>query len=314
MESSAIFTNKQIQYTVFMTKPHCLARLLYAIAALIGMLPFAFLQRIGKFAGIISYRANNRETQVARRNMQLIYPNEPAEARETRVKGIMVSTGQTLFETLAAWTRPRKSALKLIRQAHGLEHFRQALAQGKGVLIAAPHYGNWELLIHYVANLAPLSLVYGVPKKKMADDFLSMARNGQNLLMVPGEATAMRPLLRALHKGELVGITPDQQPKIGGGEFAPFCGHEALTLTLICKLAQRSGAPVLFTYSERTGNGYDVFFEVADPLVADPDIHVALCAMNRQVQAIADRDFRQYQWTYKRFSIRPGPTDEKMYR
>ncbi len=313
MESSAIFINRQIQYTALMTKPHVLARLIYAVAQLIGLLPFAVLQGLGKFVGALSYRANNRETRVARRNMQLIYPNEPAEAREIRVKGIMRSTGQTLFETLAAWTRPRRRALKLIKHVHGLEHIQKALAQGKGVLIAAPHYGNWELLIHYVANLAPLSLVYGVPKKQFADDFLGMARNGHNLLMVPGEASAMRPLLRALHKGELVGITPDQQPKIGGGEFAPFFGHAALTLTLICKLAQRSGAPVIFTYSERTANGYDVFFETADACVADPDIHVALAALNRQVQAIAERDFRQYQWTYKRFSIRPDPSEEKMY-
>ena len=296
-----------------MTKPHFMARLLYLFARVIGMLPFALLQSLGKFTGFISYHLNNRETKVARRNMQFIYPNDSEPARDKKVKAIMQSTGQTVFETLAAWTRSRHNALKLINQVHGLEHFQQALAQGKGVLIASPHYGNWELLIHYVANLAPLSLVYGVPKKKIAADFLSMARNGHNLLMVPGEANAMRPLLRALHKGELVGITPDQQPKIGGGEFAPFFGHSALTLTLIAKLAQRSGAPVIFTYSERTANGYDVYFEPPDDVIADPDLRIALCAMNRHVQAIAERDFRQYQWTYKRFSIRPNPSDKKIY-
>ncbi|MBP7370062.1 MAG: lipid A biosynthesis lauroyl acyltransferase [Arenimonas sp.] len=296
-----------------MTEPHLLARLLYFFARLIGILPFTLLQTFGKITGFISYHCNNRETRVARRNMQLIHPNESAEKHETRVKGILNSTGQTVFETLAAWTRPRNEALKLIHQVHGLEHVQQALALGKGVLIAAPHYGNWELLIHYVANLAPLSLVYGVPKKKVVDDFLSLARNGHNLLMVPGEATAMRPLLRALQKGELVGITPDQQPKIGGGEFAAFYGHQALTLTLIAKLAQRSGAPVIFTYSERTPNGYDVFFDPPDRLVADNDLNIALDAMNQHVQAIAERDFRQYQWTYKRFSIRPNPSDKKIY-
>lgn len=296
-----------------MTKPHFLARLLYLLARLIGALPFALLQVFGKMMGFISYHCNNRETRVARRNMQLIHPNESAEQHEARVKGILNSTGQTVFETIAAWTRSRPKALKLINQVHGLENFQQALALGKGVLIAAPHHGNWELLIHYVANLAPLSLVYGVPKKKVADDFLSLARNGHNLLMVPGEATAMRPLLRALHKGELVGITPDQQPKIGGGEFAPFFGYSALTLTLIAKLAQRSGAPVIFTYSERTPNGYDVFFDPPDTAVADPDLSIALAAMNQHVQAIAERDFRQYQWTYKRFSIQANRSDKKIY-
>ncbi len=296
-----------------MTKPHFLAQLLYAMTKLIGLLPFTVLRTLGKILGFVSYRVNNRETQVARRNMQLIYPQDSAEERERRVMGILSSTGQTVFETMAAWTRPRAKALKLIRNIHGLQNFQRAYGQGRGVIIAAPHYGNWELLIHYVANLAPLSLVYGVPKKKYFDDYLAMARDGENLLMVPGEATAMRPLLRALRKGELVGITPDQQPKIGGGEFAPFYGHQALTLTLISKLAQRSGAPVVFTYSERNGTGYDVFFDSPDILMAHEDIHTSLDAMNKHVQAIGERDYRQYQWTYKRFSIRPNPSDKNIY-
>lgn len=297
-----------------MTKPHFIARLMYALTKLIGMLPVSVLRGLGKIAGYGAYRFNNRETRVARRNMQLIYPHDSAQERESRVRGIMRSTGQTLFETFAAWSRPRPKALKLIRQIHGLEHFQRAYEQGKGVIIAAPHYGNWELLIHYVANLAPLSLVYGVPKKKFADDYLAMARDGDNLLMVPGEASAMRPLLRALHKGELVGITPDQQPKIGGGEFAPFFGQSALTLTLIAKLAQRSGAPVVFTYSERNGSGYDVFFDPPDSMVAHADLDTALQAMNAHIQTIAERDFRQYQWTYKRFSMRPNPTEPNPYK
>ena len=43
----------------------------------------------------------------------------------------------------------------------------------------------------------------------------------------------------------MVGILPDQQPKAGEGEFAPFFGKPALTMTLLGRLAQRSGAQVL---------------------------------------------------------------------
>ena len=83
-----------------MTKPHVIARLLYLLARVIGMLPFALLQSIGKCTGFISYLLNNRETQVARSNMQLIYPNESEPSREKKVKAIMRSTGQTVFERL----------------------------------------------------------------------------------------------------------------------------------------------------------------------------------------------------------------------
>ena len=118
-----------------------------------------------------------------------------------------------------------------------------------------------------------------------------------------------------LQKGETVGITPDQQPKQGGGEFVPLYGIPALTLSLIAKLAGRSGAPVLFSYCERNRDGsFDVIIEADEPALRDPDLLTAMTAMNNRVQTVAERDFRQYQWTYKRFSIRPDKSEKNPYR
>jgi hypothetical protein len=62
---------------------------------------------------------------------------------------------------------------------------------------------------------------------------------------VRAEASGVRTLLKRLQKGGVVGILPDQQPKAGEGEFAPFFGKQALTMTLLGRLANRSGAQVL---------------------------------------------------------------------
>ena len=134
----------------------------------------------------------------------------------------------------------------------------RTLAEGRGLIIAAPHYGNWELLIEYLASRAPFTLVYRVPETRAGDVFLRRARGGANVQLVPAESNAMRPLWRALKAGEIVGITPDQQPKFGGGVFAPFFGKAALTLSLIPKLAERSGAPVLFAYAEPVPGGFEI--------------------------------------------------------
>ena len=137
------------------------------------------------------------------------------------------------------------------------------------------------------------------------------ARREATLRLVPAEATAMRPLLRALQAGEVVGITPDHQPKLGGGEFAPFFGVRALTLSLIPKLAARTGAPVLMGYAERHADGrFTVRFEPAPAAIASRDLVVATTAMNAAVEAIARRDLRQYQWTYKRYTLRPPGSGE----
>ena len=288
--------------------------ILYCFAMLIGLLPMVLLRRLGALFGAAAYRLDSRETRIARRNLVLIHPEIDDGTRENMTRALMRSMGQGLMETLAIWTRPRARVLRLVQQVHGETHLQAALARGRGVLLAVTHYGNWELLIEFMAARGPFSLVYKASEKAGLECFLQKARNGANVQLVPAEATAMRPLMRALQNSEVVGITPDQQPRKGGGEFISFFGRPALTLSLIAKLAQRTGTPVLFAYTERSGDGFDVVFEAEEPALHDPDLDIALTAMNRRVQAIAERDFRQYQWTYKRFSIRQDSNTKNPYK
>ena len=288
-----------------------LGRLLFALAWIPGHLPLAAQRWLGAVAGRFSHARNLREAKVARRNLELIAPELSADERERRVGEILRATGSNTLETLRVWTSSRAANLALVRGVHGQQLLRRALEEGRGLILAAPHYGNWELLIDYMASLAPFSLVYRVPEKAAGDVFLRLARGRPNVQLVPAETSAMRPLWRALKAGEVVGITPDQQPKFGGGEFAPFFGRSALTLSLIPRLAERSGAPVLFAYAEPVPGGFDIHFEQAPAAIASSDLHEATAAMNRRVEEIARRNLAQYQWTYKRFSRRPKGSGEK---
>lgn len=291
-----------------------IGRLLYALAWLAGRLPLRWQRGLGAAAGAVIHRLDRRPARVARRNLEIIAPALSPAGREAEVRRILRATGTNAMETLRVWTRPRAENLALVRVVHGEHVLRDAVAQGRGLILAAPHFGNWELLIEFMAARGPFSLVYRVPEKRFGDVFLRLARGGENVRLVPAESTAMRPLVRALKAGETVGITPDQQPKLGGGEFAPFFGRSALTLSLIPKLA-RSGAPVVLAWAEPVEAGFALHFEAGDPRIGGEDLVLATAAMNTQVEAIARRDLAQYQWTYKRFSKRPpGSGETNPYR
>lgn len=284
---------------------------MYAAAWAIGRLPLSAQQALGALGARLAYWRNSRETKVARRNLEQVAPAMTPEEREQAVRRILRATGQNALETLRIWTRPRADNLALVRRVSGLDHLLAAQAAGRGVIIAAPHYGNLELVVEFMAARGPFALVYRVPERRAGDLFLRRARGGANITLVPAEANAMRPLYKALRDGGVVGITPDQQPKFGGGEFAPFFGKAALTLSLIPKLAERSGATVLFAYAERlAGGGFEMRFEPAPAAIAAPDLATATAAMNAAVEAIARRDLDQYQWTYKRYSRRPPQSGE----
>lgn len=291
--------------------PALLGTGLHALARLPGALPLAWQRGLGRAFGRLILWLNTREARIARRNMELLQPEQPAAQRERAVAEILRCTGANLIETLRVWTHGRADNLALVRGVRGRELLEAALARGDGALIVAPHYGNWEMLIEYLASVAPFSLVYRVPENRAGDAFLRRARRGHNVTLVPAESSAMRPLFRALKAGELVGITPDQQPKLGAGIFAPFFGREALTLTLIPKLAERSGAAVLLAWAEPVAGGFDIVIEAAPAAIADPDLRFATTAMNSAVEAVARQRMEWYQWTYKRFSKRPKASGEK---
>ena len=81
----------------------------------------------------------------------------------------------------------------------------------------------------------------------------------------------------------MIAVLPDQQPKRAGAAaaFAPFFGVPALTMTLVSRLAENRGAPVLFAFAARLPDGrYRAYWVPADPEIASTDAETAAAALN----------------------------------
>jgi Kdo2-lipid IVA lauroyltransferase/acyltransferase len=286
------------------------ASLLFALASAFGRLPWPWLRAVGDAIGWASVRLDAREAAVARRNLELAYPELLPQQREALQRAVMRTTGRQALETLRLWTRPHAENLGLIREVHGGALFDAAIASGDGVIVAAPHYGNWELLNQWLASRTPLAILYRPPESRVGEAFLRRVRAdaGDRVTQVRAEGPGIRQLFKVLRAGGVVGILPDQQPKAGDGGFAPFFGVQALTMTLVGRLAGRSGARVLFAYCERIDQdlGFALRIEAAPDGIGSVDEATALAALNAGVERVARRDPAQYQWTYKRFKARPA--------
>ena len=296
------------------------AALLYALAWTVARLPWPLLRLLADAVAALSVATDAREARVARRNLELVRPDLDAAAREALVREIVRTTARQAFETLRLWTRPAARNLADIVEVHGEALFDAALADARGLVVAAPHMGNWELLNQWLAMKTPLAILYRPPESATGEAFLRRVRAnaGGEVEQVRAEAAGVRTLLKRLQKGGVVGILPDQQPKAGEGEFAPFFGKPALTMTLLGRLAERSKAHVLLCWCERLPGTspprFALHVEAAPDGVADPDPQRAVAALNTGIEAIARRDFAQYQWTYKRYTLRPpGSGEENPY-
>lgn len=291
-----------------------LARLLVLLVAALTRLPWSWLRATADLLAARALRRNTREARVAQRNLELVYPDLLPTERSELQRAIVRSTARQTIETLRLWTRPSARNLEAIEELIGDRHLDEAIDAGRGVIVIAPHHGNWELLNQWLASRTPLAILYAPPESRVGDAFLQQVRATQDqagrVTQVRAEAAGVRQLFKWLKDGGVVGILPDQQPKQGEGEFAPFFGRPALTMSLLGRLAARTGATVLVAWCERiadtaSGPRFALHVEPAPAEITDADAAVSAAALNRAVEHVARRDPAQYQWTYKRFSLQP---------
>jgi KDO2-lipid IV(A) lauroyltransferase len=277
--------------------------LLYGSLRLLGRCPLRIVHALGATFGWLSWLWRGRARRIAERNLLLVLTQESAETRHRLVRASLIETGKAVAEIAAIWGNRPETALGLIRETRGREHFDAALSAGRGLIVAAPHLGCWELLNYWLATQTPLAILYRAPRHTALEPLLLRARGALPVEQVRAEGAGVRTLYKRLAAGGVVGILPDQQPRQGEGVSAPFFGVPAPTMVLLPRLAERTGAAVLFSFVERLprGAGYRLHFLPAPAQIAATDVAVACAALNRGVEDCARLAFTQYQWSYKRW-------------
>lgn len=291
--------------------------ILYRVLRLAGHLPLAWLHRLGAAFGWLVWRLRAAPYRKAKATLSLVQTQFDGKTCHGLIKSCLVETGKSLFEVAKIWNGDATAALSLVREVRGADLFDTALASGRGLIVAAPHLGCWELLNYWLCSRTPIAIAYRPPRQAALEPLLIKARGALSAEQVPAEGAAgVRTLFKRLRSGGVVGILPDQQPRQGEGEFAPFFGTPALTMVLVSRLAQRTGADVLFAFAERLpqGRGYRLHLLPAPDGIADPDLPSAVAALNRGVENCVRIAPEQYQWAYKRYSIRPPGDTRKPYK
>ncbi len=289
--------------------------LVYFLLRLIGQLPLRVLHRIGSVLGRVVLNRNNRTVQNTAVNLRIARPELDDAAQAILLREVMIESGKSVVELAKIWGGSAERALGLIREVRGEALLDAALTTGKGVIIAAPHLGCWELLNYWLCRKTPMAILYRPPRVTAVEGLLRRVRGALAPEQVRADGAGVRTLYKRLAAGRTVGILPDQKPRAGEGEFAPFFGRDALTMVLLPRLAARTGATVLFSFAERLadGAGYRVHLLQAPETIVDTDLTVACSALNQGVQNCVELAFAQYQWQYKRYSAddRPSPYDKE---
>ena len=276
------------------------AFLIKALFTLLAAVPLAGLQRLGALLGWLTYASSGQYAARLRENLALAGFGEDIALRASVIR----EAGKSLAELPWIWRRPYDEVLGKVRECVGLHHIEAAQAAGRGIIFLTPHLGCFEISALYAAQRLPITVLYRPPKLGFLEGVMRAGRERGQAKLARADVSGVRLLYKALRRGEAIGLLPDQVPSRGEGEWVPFFGRRAYTMTLAGRLAQSSGATVLIAYSERLpgGAGYVIHVEPLQPDFSQPLAAQVNVALERTIRACP----AQYLWGYNRYKIPRG--------
>lgn len=267
----------------------------------LSYLPLSLLRFFGRTIGSIVWLSNTRMKTRTRNNIKRCYPKLSEKELNHLSKESLQETVTLMLELSPTWLWEVEKCEALIENVFNPEILENAYNKQQGTIIVLPHLGNWEITGAYLGTRYPITAMYKPPKQKEFEEFVLKSRERYNATMAPTNARGILQLVKALKRGEVVIILPDQVPETSNAINAPFMQQDCLTMLLIYKLLQKTPAQVIASAAIRTDKGFNLHFLNADDDIYSDDAYTSASSLNNLVEKCIELAPAQYQWEYNRF-------------
>jgi len=269
----------------------------------LARLPWRLQHGLGRALGALLPLLLRKRARVARRNLEVCFPELAPEQRESLLRASFASLGIGVFEFARAWwgdVGPMQRSARIC----GLEHLERARANGRGIILISAHFLTLELCGRLLTAHQPLAGMYRPHDGEALEWAVKRGRLRYAAAMFTREE--LRPALRHLKSGGALWFAPDQETRRGDSVFVPFFGQPAWSLTSTHQLARLSGAAVLPFFHRRRGDGgYDLEVQPALADFPGSDAVADTARVMTAIEAMIRRAPEQYLWIHQRFKRRP---------
>ena len=217
---------------------------LVVVRTLVGWLPDAASWALGSFVGMSFYVADAGHRRLAVRQLRAAFPTRSEAECRSIARKMFRHFGQLLV-LLIKFSTLTPDEIRARVEYEGDERVREALRQGKGVLLFSGHFGFWEMqgMAHPLV-LPPMHVLARPLDNPDLHHWLehTRTRTGNGVIYRRG---AVRRVLRALEQNECVAIMIDQHIQNADAVMVDFFNRPAATTNALAALALRTGAPVI---------------------------------------------------------------------
>jgi KDO2-lipid IV(A) lauroyltransferase len=275
---------------------------------LLACLPLRVAHGLGAFAGWATYFLSPTYRRHLRENV--LQAGFGSGIRRAAV----AAAGRQALELPSIWLQPLAAVAPRVVRVTGWEIVEAAWREGRGIVFLTPHLGCFEITAQYYAAHAPITVLYRPPKQAVVQKLIEEGRKRERLHLAPADLSGVRALIKALKRGEAVGLLPDQAPRVGEGVWLDWFGRPAYTMTLAARLTE-TGAATVFAWAERLPGGAGYHLRLRPPLAElAGDTVTRAGQINREIEALIRECPGQYLWGYNRYKRPAGaeaPPEEK---
>lgn len=269
-------------------------------------LPYLVLMALGRQLGRGSRWFLKRRMKVARRNLELCFPDLTCPQRERILAANFAALGMSLMETGMAWFWSDKR-VRAWFDVSGLENLQRAESDRRGVMVIGVHFMSLELGGRAMGLCQPMMATYRPHNNKVMELVQTWGRNRSNKAMI--DRKDLRGMVRALKSGEAVWFAPDQDYGPKGSVFAPFFAVEQAATTCGTSTISRLANPAILTtvlIRKANGQGYQLVIQPELQGYPRGDEQQAARYMNQVIEREIMRAPEQYLWMHRRFKTRPA--------
>jgi Kdo2-lipid IVA lauroyltransferase/acyltransferase len=293
-------------------KDRLLFYLMAGVIHVLSLIPDFLLYPLGIAGGFIGYWLDRRHIPIGMKNLAIAFPerSEAERRRILRASYLNLGRGGAEFIRLGGFFYRRlKDRVAYQRFAYWAEV--NARYPGRGSIILSAHFGNFELLAPaHAMHGFQINLVHHTQRFLAGDALITFVRERAGVEIVRKHAAA-RAVLKALRRGETVGIPFDQNAKRSEAIFVPFFTELAATASGLARLVAISKAPVVPVFIVRQPDMRSHRIEIQDEVPvqrsgdADADIEENTRRFVKAIEDTVRRYPEQFLWTHRRYRTRP---------
>lgn len=273
---------------------------------LLGLTPLPVAALLGHAFGWFAWKLDRRRKHIVRTNLALCFPELDERARDHLMRRHFLVFGRALLCALAVGAGSRARLYRTV-MVEGRQHYDEALARERGVILYAPHFTALEIGGLRITAERPMLAMYREPRRHLVHWGVHRNRTRFGLELIEREAN-MRRVIRKLSEGAPFYYLPDIDPGNSGSyEFVPFFGIPVATVTAVSRLAKLANALVIPCITRETGLGRytaTLYPPVEGVSGENPTADAAL--LNRWLENEVRRTPEQYFWIHRRFKTRPA--------